>query len=198
MKEFKRQFSLNIKINFYFVKKRLNIFSFNLDTRIHTSPKEDGHGSQVLGPKGVDSRRKETGRKDLLGKQLRCGPFIYNPKHGQRTPLPGVCWGGHRKEVCSHRLRPLGCQPLSQNTIENSGVSAAAVTRCHCQHSVAGPRRAQATLSPASPTCRHTHNSILPPNSIQGATHINIRQTRYKAWKIQPRGGKEARGAAGR
>lgn len=59
LKEFKRQFSLNIKINFYFVKKRLNIFSFNLDTRIHTSPKEDGHGSQALGPKGVVFRRKD-------------------------------------------------------------------------------------------------------------------------------------------
>lgn len=28
-------------------------FSFNLDTRIHTSPKEDGHGSQALGLKGM-------------------------------------------------------------------------------------------------------------------------------------------------
>ena len=25
-------------------------FSFNLDTRIHTSPKEDGHGSKAHGP----------------------------------------------------------------------------------------------------------------------------------------------------
>lgn len=169
MKEFKRQFSLNIKINFYFVKKRLNIFSFNLDTRIHTSPKEDGHGSQALGPKGVDSRRKETGRKDLLGKQLRCGPFIYNPKHGQRTPLPGVCCGGHRKEVCSHRLRPLGCQPLSQNTIENSGVSAAAVTRCHCQHSVSwaqeGPGDIKSGITNMPPHTQFNSSSKLDSRS---------------------------------
>lgn len=35
-------------------------FSFNLDTRIHTSPKEDGHGSQALGPKGVVFKRKDS------------------------------------------------------------------------------------------------------------------------------------------
>lgn len=70
LKEFKRQFSLNIKINFYFVKKRLNIFSFNLDTRIHTSPKEDGHGSQALGPKGVVFRRKDRRGRTLFGIQL--------------------------------------------------------------------------------------------------------------------------------
>lgn len=71
LKEFKRQFSLNTKINFYFVKKCLNIFSFNFDTRIHTSPKEDGRGSQALGPKGAVRFRKERLGRTLVRVQLR-------------------------------------------------------------------------------------------------------------------------------
>lgn len=38
-------------------------FFFNLDTRIHTSPKEDGHGSKAHGP-GVRGFGTEKGRDE--------------------------------------------------------------------------------------------------------------------------------------
>lgn len=40
-------------------------FSFNLDTRIHTSPKEDGHGSKAHGPgvRGLGWEQREKGRE---------------------------------------------------------------------------------------------------------------------------------------
>lgn len=44
-------------------------FSFNLDIRIHTSPKEDGHGSKALGP--GDKGRKGEVLEALLVKNNR-------------------------------------------------------------------------------------------------------------------------------
>lgn len=61
-----------------------------------------------------------------------------------------------------------------------------AVKWCYFPHSVLGPRNLK-QLSPALPTCRHSYNSILPPNSIQRAIDFSVRQSnRTKLYTYNP------------